>query len=134
MIIMLVCKRRNKMLKINTLRCTSDSIRYDLDTPKFAWTGFPPKFSKCWNHIHFVRHLDVFRSKGGPVWDSDVFLKSVTYRPTLSKFRRGPVKKSTLYYENKMHTVGLTSNQNCMQTSRNSLALGEDPFFCTPNH
>ena len=30
---------------------------------------------------------------GGPVWDSDVFLKSVTYRLTLSKFRGGPVKK-----------------------------------------
>ena len=57
----------------------------------------PPKFSKCWNHIHFARHLDVFRSKGGPVWDSDVFLKSVTNRPTLSKFRGAPVKKNTLY-------------------------------------
>ena len=34
---------------------------------------------------------------GGPVWDSVVFLKSVTYRPTLSKFRVGPVKKNTLY-------------------------------------
>ena len=32
--------------------------------------------------------------RGGPVWDSDVFLKSVTYRPTLSKFREGPVKKT----------------------------------------
>ena len=31
---------------------------------------------------------------GGPVWDSVVFLKSVTYRPTLSKFRVGPVKKT----------------------------------------
>ena len=29
----------------------------------------------------------------GPVWDSDVFSKSVTYRPTLSKFRGGLVKK-----------------------------------------
>ena len=56
----------------------------------------PPKFSKCWSHIHFARHLDVFRSLGGPVWDSDDFLKSVTYRPTLSKFRGGPVKKTTL--------------------------------------
>ena len=38
-----------------------------------------------------------FPIKGGPVWDSDVFLKSVTYQPTLSKFRGGPVKKNTLY-------------------------------------
>ena len=53
-----------------------------------------PKFSKCWSHIHFARHLDVFRSLGGPVWDSDDFFKSVTYRPTLSKFRGGPVKKT----------------------------------------
>ena len=69
-----------------------------LDWPPPNLLGLaPPKFSKCWNHIHFARHLDVFRSKGGPVWDSDVFLKSVTYRPTLSKFRGGPVKKNTLY-------------------------------------
>ena len=34
-----------------------------------------------------------FDHKGGPVWDSTVFLKSVTYWPTLSKFRGGPVKK-----------------------------------------
>ena len=61
----------------------------------FDWP--PPKLSKCWNHIHFARHLGVFRSEGGPVWDSNVFLKSVTYRPTLSKFRGGPVKKNTLY-------------------------------------
>ena len=32
----------------------------------------------------------------GPVWDANVFLKSVTYRPTLSNFRGGPVKKITL--------------------------------------
>ena len=31
--------------------------------------------------------------RGGPVWDSNVFFKSVTYQPTLSKFRGGPVKK-----------------------------------------
>ena len=68
-----------------------------LAPPKFAWTGPPPNFSKCWNHIHFARHLGVFRSEGGPVWVSNVFLKSVTYRPTLSKFRGGPVKKITLY-------------------------------------
>ena len=34
---------------------------------------------------------------GGPVWDSNAFSKSVTYRPTLSKFKGGPVKKITLY-------------------------------------
>ena len=60
----------------------------------FDWP--PPKLSKCWNHIHFARHLAVFRSKGGPVWDSNVFLKSFTYRPTLSKFRVGPARKNTL--------------------------------------
>ena len=27
------------------------------------------------------------------MWDPGVFLKSVTYRPTLSKFKGGPVKK-----------------------------------------
>ena len=40
-----------------------------LAPPKFAWTGPPPNFSKCWNHIHFARHLGVFRSEGGPVLD-----------------------------------------------------------------
>ena len=35
--------------------------------------------------------------RGGPVWDSNVFSKSVTYWPTLSKFKEGPVKKNTLY-------------------------------------
>ena len=54
----------------------------------------PPRLSKCWNHIHFARHLGAFRSEGGPVWDSNVFFKSVTYRPTLSKFRGGAVKKT----------------------------------------
>ena len=32
--------------------------------------------------------------RGGPVWDSNVFLKSVVYWPTISKFRGGPVKKN----------------------------------------
>ena len=32
----------------------------------------------------------------------DVFFKSVTYRPTLSKSRGGPVKKITLYDAGKM--------------------------------
>ena len=35
---------------------------------------------------------------GGPVWDSNVFSKSFTYQPTLSKFKGGPVKKNTLYF------------------------------------
>ena len=73
-------------------------LKMSLDWPPPNLLGLaPPKFSKCWSHIHFARHLDVFRSLGGPVWDSDDFLKSVTYRPTLSKFRGGPVKKITLY-------------------------------------
>ena len=52
-----------------------------------------PKLSKCWNHIHFARHLGVFRSEGGPVWDSSVFLETVS---TLNKIRRrgGQLKKT----------------------------------------
>ena len=69
-----------------------------LPPPQICLDCPPLKFSKCWNHIHFPRHLDVFKSLGGgAVWDSGVFLKSVTYRPTLSKFREGPVKENTLY-------------------------------------
>ena len=41
--------------------------------PQICFDWPPPKFSKCWNHIHFARHLAVFRPKGGAVWDSDVF-------------------------------------------------------------
>ena len=70
--------------------------------PQICLDWPPPKFSKCWNHIHFARHLDVFRSKGGPVWDSDVFLKSVTCRPTLSEFRGGPAKKHLAFDESLM--------------------------------
>ena len=43
-------------------------------------------------------------TEGGPVWD--VFLKSVTYQPTLSKFRGGPVKKITLYFRVDPYTLG----------------------------
>ena len=59
-----------------------------LDWPPPNLLGLaPPEFSLCCNHIHYARHLVVFRSQGGgAVWDSNVFLKSVTYRPTLSKF------------------------------------------------
>ena len=81
----------------------------DWPPPNLLGLAPPPKFSKCWNHIHFARHLDVFRSKGGPVWDSDVFLKSVTYWPTLSKFRGGPVKKNTLY----VHCPSQKENMMC---------------------
>ena len=63
-----------------------------LKMPRLA----PPKSCKYENHIKVLRHLDFFWSWGGPVWDSNVFSKSVTYRPTLSKFKGGPVKKNTL--------------------------------------
>ena len=37
-----------------------------LDWPPPNLLGLaPPKFSKCWNHIFFARHLDVFQSLGG---------------------------------------------------------------------
>ena len=48
--------------------------------------------------MRITKHLDFFRLLGGgPVWDSNIFLKFVTYRPILSIFRGGPVKKNTLY-------------------------------------
>ena len=68
--------------------------------PQICLDWPPPKFSKCWNHIHFARHLDVFRSKGGPVWDSDVFFKSVTYQQTISKFREAQLKKTPCTFAN----------------------------------
>ena len=48
-------------------------------------------------HIEILRHLDIFDHRGGPVWDSNVFSKLVTYRPTLSKFKGGPVKKKHVF-------------------------------------
>ena len=64
-----------------------------LKMPRLA----PPKSFKYENHIKVLRHLDFFRSWGGAVWDSNVFSKSFTYWPALSKFKGGPVKKNTLY-------------------------------------
>ena len=55
-----------------------------LAPPQICLDWPPPNLSKCWSHIHFARYLDVFDHEGGPVWDSNVFFKSVTYRPTLS--------------------------------------------------
>ena len=75
-----------------------------LAPPQICLDWPPPKFSKCWNHIHFARYLDVFDHEGGgAVWDSNVFLKSVTYRPTLSKFRGGQLKKPPCIYH--YHTL-----------------------------
>ena len=42
-------------------------------------------------HAFRLAHLQVFQS----------YFKSVTYWPTLSKFRGGPVKKTTLYLPSK---------------------------------
>ena len=64
-----------------------------LKMPRLA----PPKSFKYENHIEVLRHLDFFRSWGGPVWDSNAFWKLVTYRPILSKFKGGP---NTLYFIN----------------------------------
>ena len=41
-------------------------LKMSLDWPPPNLFGLPPpiNFSKCWNHIHFARHLGVFRSEG----------------------------------------------------------------------
>ena len=70
-----------------------------LDWPplKNASTG-PPLLWKSSKYGGWERgdseYFNIFNTYGGPVWDSNVFLKSVTYWPTLSKFRGGPVKKT----------------------------------------
>ena len=67
----------------------------------------PPQKCLDWPPLNLVSMRITLRSSdtqtffdhgGGPVWDSNIFLKSVTYRPTLSKFRGGPVKKTTLQF------------------------------------
>ena len=58
-------------------------IKMSLDLPPLKMPRLaPPKSFKYENHIEVLRHLDFFRSWGGPVWDSNVFSKSFTYRPT----------------------------------------------------
>ena len=66
-----------------------------LDWPPPNLLGLAPtKFSKCWNHIHLARHLDVFRSKGGPVWDSDgFFLNQLLTSQHLANSGWGQLKK-----------------------------------------
>ena len=61
-----------------------------LKMPRLA----PPKSFKYENHIEVLRHLRLFRSYGGGQSGTlSFFSKSVTYRPTLSKFKGGPIKK-----------------------------------------
>ena len=63
----------------------------------FFLLGLPPlwKSSKygSWERGD-SKYLNIFNTYGGPVWDSNVFLKSVTYWPTLSKFRGGQLIKT----------------------------------------
>ena len=55
---------------------------------------------------------------GGQSWTLTFFFKLVTYRPTLSKIRGGPVKKNTLYIGHK-----------CMLYNRHAT-----PYFCIPDN
>ena len=48
------------------------------------------------------------------VWDSKHFLKSVTSRAKLSKFRGGPVEKNTLYVNS--HTSAATLNNHLLRS------------------
>ena len=42
---------------------TGPPLTMSLDWPPPNLLGLaPPNFSKCWNHIHFARHLDTFQS------------------------------------------------------------------------
>ena len=64
---------------------TGPPLRMSLDWPPPKMPRLaPPKSCKYENHIKVLRHLDFFWSWGGPVWDSNVFSKSVTYWPTLA--------------------------------------------------
>ena len=71
-----------------------------LAPPKNALTA-PPHFEKVLSMAaergEIPNTFNIFDTQGGPVWDFNIFLKSVTYWPTISKFKGGPVKKITLY-------------------------------------
>ena len=60
-----------------------------LKMPRLA----PPKSFKYENHIEVLRHLDFFQSWGGGQSGTLTFFRNRLLRPTLSKFKGGPVKK-----------------------------------------
>ena len=126
-------KRKNSEI-LSKLRNSESAEGSETGPPQKCFDWPPPKLSKCWNHIHFARHLGVFRSEGGPVWDSNVFLKSVTYRPTLSKFRGGPVKKITLYeiyLNNKWKWIGKKGGPHQKAPRVLGIALFSPAPLCT---
>ena len=68
---------------------------------------------------------------GGQSGTLSFFFKSVTYRPTLSKFRVGPVKKNTLY-DVVLHPGGnlfALSNSTLLIKDLTYDGLGPDAFF-----
>ena len=80
----------NTMLVVVTVKL-QDGFFY-WASPENVSTG-PPLLWKSSKYGGWERgdseYFNIFNTYGGPVWDSNVFLKSVTYWPTLSKFRGG---------------------------------------------
>ena len=66
----------------------------------------------------------------GPVWDSNVFSKSITYRPTLSKFRGGGFKKNTLYIYNLMYHLLIDTIESWHDSKANTFPI----FLIKRNH
>ena len=58
----------------------------------------PPTLSMAAERGEIPNTLTFFIPRGGESGTLTFFFKLVTYWPTLSKFREGPIKKITLYY------------------------------------
>ena len=91
-----------QFIKYRVIFLTGPPLKMSLDWPpqKTPWLA-PPQFEKVLSMAaergEIPNTLTFLIPRGGPVWDFNIFWKSVTYWPTLSKFRGGPVKKITLY-------------------------------------
>ena len=65
------CFKMQVKLNYRVVFLTGPPLKMSLDWPPPKLLGLaPPKFSLCCNQTHYARHLVVFRSQGGPVWDS----------------------------------------------------------------
>ena len=113
---------------------TGPPLKMSLDwpPPKNASTG-PPLLWKSSKYGGWDRgdseYFNIFNTYGGPVWDSNVFLKSVTYWPTLSKFRGGPVKKTGRLGYRIQLTVHTRFQRNIYPAS--CIGVGDVCFFLT---
>ena len=77
-------------------------------------TQQPPRIALCWQETQGFWMKKPFSSENNyswknSVWDSDVFLKSVTNRPRLSKCREGRAVRKNILYIRQTKVSSITS-------------------------